>query len=231
MIKALLTLIFLVIFSFPINANANTPLSGIGRDAIERNKNRLDFYLDDQGGGLGRPVFLRAFVDSERLELWQQNPNGKFRHIRTYKLCNDANNLKLRPSTGIYNITTSSLSAYETNGPVLQTNYPNLYDRNNNPLKLAMNIAPNCRRSFGIGLTDTEMGELFTIIYYAVKNGQRNVQLHVYPFQMNWIAMVGAKFDKNYPKYKQLAPIYDYFEGRKRLPRVIISRNNYSIVK
>ncbi len=230
--KKILSALFIIGFTaLPFMANAQPLLSGIGKEAVERNRNRLDFYLEDQGGGLGNPVFLRSFIDSEKLELWQIGKNGKFKHIRTYKLCNDANNLKIRPSTGVYNINTANFTTYLPNGPVLLTNYPNSYDRNNKPIKASLNIAPSCRTTFGLGLTDTEMGELFTILYFSVKNGQNNIQLHVFPFEMNWIAMVGAKFDKNYKKYQQLAPIYNYFEGHKTVPKVSISKNGYRIIK
>lgn len=210
---------------------SNLIVSGLGREAINRNTPRLENLFREKHTKLGNNIFMRAFLDKGKLELWSKKNNGQYIFIRNYKFCNPTSRVRLRPVTGVYYLKNEALQAIVNNGPALKSSYPNTYDIEQKMPKRTMYIAPNCSNSFGIGLTDPEMGELYTISYFSAANGQNAIPLHIYPFEMNWVNMFTHRNDKNIQKYQKLAPIYNYFENNNRLPNVTINKNGYYIRK
>lgn len=230
LIKGLLFLLISINISFlPQESYAQNNLNiGIkGRDAIARNSAKLDFAFSDKGLKLGAPIFLRVFKDKSSLELWVKAKNGKYKYFRQYKICGA--NTKFIP-TGIYNIAPYNLTQGNAKSLKIGTDYPNAYNvaKKQNG---AINIAPFCVPSPEIGLTDPEMDEIFTIMYKAAKNGQRKIEIHVFPFELNQFNLFSARGKTGYETLKQLAPIYSYFESNRKLPPVSVNSAGYKIIK
>lgn len=217
----------------PINAKVDAQtriqVSSMARRAITRNYARLDFYLKNQGAQIGRPVFLRLMRDRGVLELFVADGRGRFRFIRNYRICGTrGTNAANQAPLGIYEISRQSLTPTTDNYLKITTNFPNRYDTARQ-IRGSLFVQARCSVGQRISLTDTDMDELYTLIYAAINNGQNKIALHIFPFELNTINLMTAKKDQETRIIRQLTPIYLAFERSKRVPNVATTTMGYSI--
>lgn len=200
-------------------------IGGFGRAIVLRNQARLDFYLEDKGVKLGNYVFLRVLKNHNQLQLWIKQKE-KFKFIRNYRICGNSKSL----SDGIYQVSYGNLFQNGNNLARIGTDYPNIYNVAQNKSG-SMFVSARCANAPSIGLTDPDTEELYTILYKAFKNGQRSVDLHIYPYELNPLSSITAPKNANKKLLSQLEKIYSYFEKNKKLPKILVSKTGYSMVK
>lgn len=204
-------------------------VSGKARQAIIRNQARVGFYLNDRGTVLGRPVFLRLIRNTKKLELFVADRSGNFRFIRHYSICGRNSAISQTPM-GIYKITRSGLGFRNPDYLQIGVNFPNQYQISRK-VSGSLNIQARCNTGEAISINDTEMEELFTIVYAAMGRGQSEVPLYIHPFELNPISVFSARGDANHRIIRQLETINSRFESSKRIPEVRIDRNGYRLLE
>lgn len=214
----------------PLNAQNTNRIatSGNARQAILRNQARVSFYLNDHGTALGRPILLRLIRNTKKLELYAADRRGNFRFIRYYNVCGRANNLAQTPM-GIYKITASGLASPNRDYLQISVNFPNPYQVMKR-VRGNLDIQARCNTGEPISLTDTEMEELFTIVYAAIGRGQNEVPLYIHPFELSAINVFSARNDPNNVIIRQLETIFSRFQSRKAIPNVRIDQNGYNLI-
>jgi murein L,D-transpeptidase YafK len=78
-------------------------------------------------------------------------------------------------------------------------------------------IHGGCDSAGCYAIEDAPAQEVFTAVRDALKHGQKNVQLQIYPFRMNFWNMAVHRNDPNYGFWQQLKAGYDRFD-MSRLP-------------
>jgi murein L,D-transpeptidase YafK len=212
-----------------------------GREAIGRMRGRLEFSLTDMGLVPGSPVFLRVIKDQGRLEAFVQARSGEYRRYRSYRICGGGGQAgprtKLSPnriSEGVYAIGTSDLRPNGAAYLGLSMGWPNPRDLalgNNAPIGLAPGlIQAGCTAPPHIGLTDTELEDLYTLVWLGLAGGQSEVPVHVFPFAMNSLAMLSRRNAPQYAWWRELEPIWTRFERTKKPPPVQIRGRRFVVM-
>ena len=58
-------------------------------------------------------------------------------------------------------------------------------------------------------------------------NGQKKIDIHVFPFKMTTKNMSKYNGSEYYDFWKELKPVYDYFEKNKMVPKVGVIDKKY----
>lgn len=215
-----------MVFGAPPYSNAQgLDIGGFGRSVILRQGARLDFYFADKKVELGNPVFLRILRNRGQLQLWVKEKN-KYRFIRNYRICGNAANL----IDGIYHINAANLMQNGNNFVRIGTDFPNQYNIAQKK-KGSVFIAARCASAPSIGITDPDSEELYTILYKSFKKGQKSVDLHIYPNELNPLSALTAPKKSDKKLIGQLGKIYSYFENHHNLPTIVINKNGYVMPK
>jgi murein L,D-transpeptidase YafK len=218
--------------------NANVRVTSIGAAAIERTRQRLSFAYSDVGLSLGAPLYLRLIRDQARLEVWaKQRTEGTYVRLRTFKLCGKGGVLGPRQSAntgqaeGFYAISPSQMRPAGVTYLGFGFGWPNAYDQKRGWKGAPSLVQAGCTTGRHYGLTDQDMEEVYTMVYFALRAGQASVPLHIFPFQMSPFKMlqIGTGAKANF--WNELAPAWQAFERTKTPPQVRVQGRRYRIIE
>jgi murein L,D-transpeptidase YafK len=219
-------------------ASANVRVTSIGVAAIERTRQRLSFAYSDMGLSLGAPLYLRLIRDQARLEVWAKpRSDSAYVRLRTFKLCGKSGVLGPRQSAnsgqaeGFYAITPSQMRPSGVTYLGFGFGWPNAYDQKRGWKGAPSLVQAGCTTGRHYGLTDQDMEEVYTMVYFALRAGQASVPLHIFPFQMSPFKMlqVGTGAKANF--WNELAPAWQAFERTKTPPQVRVQGRRYRIIE
>lgn len=182
----------------------------------------LQKILSPYDAALGDPVFLRAFKEENILEIWVL-PEGKEKYIRirTYPICAASGKPgpKLKQGDkqvpeGFYHIAVfNPLSNFHLS---LGINYPNNSDRyfaDSESPGGDIYIHGSCMSIGCLAMTDDYIKEIYVICDRARRNGQKNIPVHIFPFQFG--TTTEMELSKENPTLKErwnsLKKIDNYF--------------------
>ncbi len=82
-------------------------------------------------------------------------------------------------------------------------------------------------------MTDPVIEEIYLIVEAALKSGQRNVPIHVFPFRMTDERLAKAKTDDDEKPWSDfwndLRPIHDAFETGHQIPSAQVKNKRYRL--
>ena len=78
-------------------------------------------------------------------------------------------------------------------------------------------------------MTDSYIEEIYALADAALQNGQRDFQVHVFPFRMTTETMSRYRNSRWYSFWLELKAGYDLFEEYKRPPTVRVRDRQYSV--
>jgi murein L,D-transpeptidase YafK len=166
----------------------------------------------------GAPVFLRIFKESRELELWVQQ-DTQYARFRTYPIC--AMSGDLGPKTkqgdqqapeGFYQVTPVRLNPFSDYHLPFNLGYPNAYDRAHGRTGGALMVHGDCVSIGCFAMTDAGIEEIYTLVAIALRNGQVQVPVEIYPFRMTDEAMRRHRDSHWREFWEGLKPAYDHFE-------------------
>ncbi|GIU66214.1 hypothetical protein [Candidatus Phycosocius spiralis] len=214
------------------------PVTSIGAAAIERTRQRLSFAYSDLGLNLGAPLYLRLIRDQSKLEVWAKPAQQRaYIRLRTVKLCGKNGMIGPRQSAnsgqaeGFYAITPNQLRPAGVTYLGLGFGWPNAFDQKRGWKGAPSLLQAGCTTGRHYGLTDQDMEEVYTMVYFALRAGQASVPLHIFPFQMSPFRMlqVGKGAKANF--WKELEPAWQAFERTKTPPHVSVQGRRYRIIE
>lgn len=183
-------------------------------------------------------LFLRAFKKDQVLELWAKNKSAaRFIKIRTYDFCTTSGNLGPKRKEGDLQIPEGcySIDRFNPNSAFhlsLGINYPNASDRIlGHPQQPGSDIFIHggCASLGCIPITNSKIEELYALTSMAKELGQSNIQVHIFPSKE--MEELASKATPSSIFWKNLVPIFNYFETHQQLPNLKIQSNGqYSIV-
>lgn len=184
---------------------------------------------------LGDKVFIRAFKEERVLELFIKDPSTRrYELFRSYPIAAASGTLgpKLAEGDrqvpeGFYAVPPSAMNPNSRFHLAFNIGYPNALDRSLERTGSAIMIHGD-RVSIGcLAMTDEVIEEIYTICTAAHSGGQAAFAVHIFPFRMTPQRMDMEKNSKWHAHWENLKDGYDYFEEKKRTPRVTAKSGRY----
>lgn len=213
---SLFTLLFISCGNF-LTTTPNTPLGLLEQNQIDSTSFEL---------------FLRAFKKEQILEVWAKSKStDTFIKVQTYDFCTSSGTLGPKRQEGDRQIPEGCywIDRFNPNSLFhlsLGLNYPNDSDRKlGNPQQPGSNIFIHggCASIGCIPITNKNIEVLYTLADEAQGLGQRKIPVHIFP--SNKIELLIKNASKNKAFWKNLSPIFNYFETTHQLPKVWIKPN------
>jgi hypothetical protein len=142
-------------------------------------------------GQLGSPVFVRIFKREGALELYVRQ-NGRFALKKTYQVCKMSGRVgpKLKSGDyqapeGFYQVTARQLNPNSQYHLAFNVGYPNAFDRQNGRTGSAIMVHGDCVSIGCFAMTNKGIEEIYGYVAAALKYGQREVPVHIFPFRMS----------------------------------------------
>lgn len=142
-------------------------------------------------GQIGSPVFVRIFKREGALELYVRQ-NGRFALKKTFQVCKMSGRVgpKLKNGDyqapeGFYQVTARQLNPNSQYHLAFNVGYPNAFDRQNGRTGSAIMVHGDCVSIGCFAMTNKGIEEIYGYVAAALKNGQREVPVHIFPFRMS----------------------------------------------
>jgi murein L,D-transpeptidase YafK len=207
---------------------------GVARVAIDTAaEGELERRLAAKGIKVGSPVLIRIFKSEAELEIWLE-VNGRFELFATYPICNWSGALGPKLSEGdkqspegLYTIGARQLHYSVRWRRALDLGFPNTFDRAFKRTGSDVLVHGGCTSTGCYAMTDAAMEEIFWLSEAALAHGQKQVQVHAFPFRMtaeNLGVHAGSEWDGFWTNLKEA---YDLFERTRAAPTVSVCNNRY----
>lgn len=228
----LISLLFLS-FSFPAVSRSMVSCSEKSQDAYRRVAPRLGKEIKRKGATLGDPVFIRIFKKEEQLEIWLRQ-GLSYIFFKSYSICRLSGKLgpKLKEGDkqspeGFYTVGTNQLNPNSDYHLSFNLGFPNEYDRSHNRTGSLLMIHGRCSSVGCFAMTDFRMDEIYALVESAIISGQHQIPVHIFPFKMTSTNMAAHHTSKWIHFWENLKEGYDYFEGHRTPPLVIVQDKQY----
>ncbi len=189
-------------------------------------------------------IYLRAFKNERLLEVWAKNKTEKtFQLLTSYPICQSSGTLgpkrkegDLQVPEGFYQINHfNPLSNFHLS---LGINYPNKSDKvfaDKNHPGGAIYIHGSCVTIGCLPITDDKIKELYILALEARNNGQKTIQITIFPAKMtnkNFAMLKSATIDQSTLNlWEDLKIDYQRFETPKTAPIVQFLPNGRHLIK
>lgn len=181
-------------------------------------------------------IFISSYKFDMEMELWAKGKEGEdFKLIKTYDICQVSGGLgpkreqgDLQIPEGVYQLEYfNPSSAFHLS---MKINYPNEADKmlgTSGNLGGDIFIHGDCVTIGCIPIQDEPIKELYWLSVLTKSNGGQ-IPIHIFPFRMDsanltFFQKVPYITDSEWTLWKQLEPIYSYFQTYKQLPDVKVN--------
>ncbi|RAV99400.1 L,D-transpeptidase family protein [Pseudochryseolinea flava] len=181
----------------------------------------------------GYSIFMRAFKQEEKLEVWVKYNNTAYTLLHTYEICSSSGVLGPKRKEGDAQVPEG---VYQINHFNPQSNfhlslgldYPNASDKILSDRKSpgsAIYIHGNCVTIGCIPITDDKIKELYILAVEARNNGQKKIPVHIFPRQLSDtnLAQLTSANASHASFWKNLQMIYRDFETTKKLKSIKVN--------
>jgi murein L,D-transpeptidase YafK len=230
---ATIFLLVAMIVTTAVSEAQEIPSSARSRAAISRIKPKLQTEFSRTGFNWGTPIFIRIFKNTKELEIWLRDGEN-FRLFKTYKICTygwRSLGPKIRQGDGrapegFYYVLPRQMNPLSNFHLSFNLGYPNAYDRVHGRTGSALMVHGSCVSIGCYAMTDKGIEEIFTLADASLRNGQRFLRVHIFPFQMTEKNMNKHKFSECYKFWENLKEGYDFFEKNGHNPPNVEVKNN-----
>lgn len=215
------------------------------KDAYNQKQAYLEKLLESKKLGFSTlEIYIQAFKNEQLLEVWAKNKTEKtFQLLTTYHICQSSGTLgpkrkegDLQVPEGFYQINHfNPLSNFHLS---LGINYPNKSDKvfaDKNRPGGAIYVHGSCVTIGCLPITDDKIKELYILALEARNNGQKTIQITIYPSKMinkNFSMLKSATIDNNTLNlWEDLKTDFQRFETSKTAPIVQFLPNGRHLIK
>ncbi len=186
-------------------------------------------------------LFFRAFKQESELEIWGKNEaESTFRLLKTYPVCAKSGSLGPKRRQGDEQVPEGfyHLDRFNPRSQFylsLGLNYPNASDRirgERGNLGGDIFIHGSCVTVGCLPMTDAGIKEIYLLALTAREAGQIQIPVHIFPARLGDAGF--AELKKAYADqpallrfWSDLKAGYDFFEEKKRLPRVRVDGSGW----
>ncbi|MBY6240291.1 murein L,D-transpeptidase family protein [Methylosinus sp. Sm6] len=145
---------------------------------------------EDGNFRLGAAAYVRIFKKEGELELWLKR-DGRYSLYKTYSICKWSGGLgpKLRSGDyqspeGFYSVSARQLNPNSAYHRAFDIGFPNAYDRRNGRTGGALMVHGACKSVGCFAMTDKVIEEIYGFVEAALRGGQHDVPVHIFPFRL-----------------------------------------------
>ena len=183
----------------------------------------------------GDAVYIRIFKKEAILEVWMKK-DERYVHLKDYAICAYSGHLgpKLREGDrqapeGFYRVYKKQLNPHSKFHLAFNLGYPNTYDRAHHRSGSFLMVHGNCVSIGCYAMTDTKIEEIYSLVSAALRNGQKYVPVHIFPFRMEDETMDAYSESRWYDFWMELKEGYDYFEAEEVPPKITVVGGHYVV--
>jgi murein L,D-transpeptidase YafK len=173
--------------------------------------------LNGQGLRIGDPVHIRIFKQSRELELYIEGGDG-FELYRTYPICDVSGMLgpkrfegDFQAPEGFYTVVPERLHPHSNFHLAFNLGYPNEFDRFKGRTGSNIMIHGGCASNGCFAMTDYYMEQIYLLTEAALRNGQQDVGVEIYPFRMTEDNLTAHASSRWIDFWRSLKPAHDHF--------------------
>ena len=203
--------------------------------AARRVKPTLIAALAEKNLDYGSPVFLRIFTAEKVLEVWVAEKD-RYVLFHAYPICTYSGRLgpKIREGDnqapeGFYRVGPNQLNPQSNYHLAFNLGYPNAYDRANGRTGSFLMVHGNCVSIGCYAMGDAAIEEIYTLMDAALHSGQKNIDVHVFPFRFDSTKIVWQNSEWQ-PFWSDLKTGFDAFNRTKKPPVVTVSNKRYGFI-
>lgn len=183
----------------------------------------------------GSPLFIRIFKQEAQLELWIQKA-GRFELLDSFPICHWSGTLgpKLyegdrQAPEGFYSVTPRQLVLSGRHARSLDLGYPNAFDRSLGRTGSHILVHGGCGSTGCFAMTDPIMERVYSVAEEALRSGQQEIPVHVFPFRMTTANLEQHSNSPWRAFWSNLKVGYDAFEATRTLPIIYACRGVYLV--
>jgi murein L,D-transpeptidase YafK len=159
----------------------------------------------------GSPVYVRIFKKEGVLELWLKRGDN-YALYKSFPVCKWSGQLgpKTRQADyqspeGFYSVSARQLNPNSHYHLAFDIGYPNAYDRRQGSTGNSVMVHGDCKSVGCFAMTNDGIDEIYALVEAALRNGQREVPVHIFPFRMTEEAIARENAPKQFMAF--LAPV------------------------
>ncbi len=199
------------------------------RPRLARGLARLDLRL-------GAPLYIRVLKEPGEAEVWARRQDGAYVRFQTYRLCGAEQTLgpRRRPGDqqapeGFYLLTPGRMEPGARAHLALELNYPNSLDVARGWSGARAGFAGRCSPTYGLGLTDPAVEEIWALSAAAFRAGQAAIPVHVFPFALSARALRRPAQRDLARFWAELEPAWRLFEAERKPPATGVRGGRYVV--
>lgn len=196
---------------------------------------RLEQRLAEAGLKPGAPMLMRMFKETSELEVWFEK-GERFVLFATYPVCHWSGTLgpKLREGDkqtpeGFYTITNRQMRHLGRWQRAINIGFPNIYDRAHDRSGSYILMHGGCSSVGCFAMTNPVMSEIHGLAAAAIRDGQRHIPVHIFPFRLTDEALAARSESPWHGFWSSLKEGYTSFERTRRPPRVSVCEGRYRV--
>jgi murein L,D-transpeptidase YafK len=190
--------------------------------------------LADRGFTLGNEAFIRIFKEEHELEVWLKQDDG-FERFQAYRICNWSGELgpKLKEGDGqspegFYAVGLRQLNEKSAYFRAFNLGFPNAYDQAHGRTGSFLMVHGDCVSVGCYAMTDKGIDDIYRIVEGALRNGQRAVPVHVFPFRLTDEKLTSRAGHQWASFWMNLKEGHDLFERTKVPPTAHVCGTRYT---
>jgi murein L,D-transpeptidase YafK len=194
--------------------------------ALEKRLKKINCHL-------GSPIFIRILKKEAELELWIKK-GAQYTLFKTYSICDYSGEIgpKLKEGDkqspeGFYKVTPEMMNPWSNYHLAFNIGFPNEYDRGYERTGSNIMVHGRCSSVGCFAMTDFRMDEIYTLADAALRNGQKEFSVHIFPFRLSKRNMQAHAANSWYSFWLNLKEGYDLFESDRIPPLVEVYNNRY----
>lgn len=198
-------------------ASARIPSSERSKSAWINQGDWLFDRLSGSGLRIGDPLHIRIFKQSRELELYLRGRDG-FELYRTYPICDVSGMLgpkrfegDFQAPEGFYTVAPERLHPHSDFHLAFNLGYPNAFDRGMGRTGSNIMIHGGCASNGCFAMTDYYMEQIYLLAEAALKSGQPEIGVEIYPFRMTDDNLAAHASSRWIDFWRSLKPAHDYF--------------------
>jgi murein L,D-transpeptidase YafK len=180
------------------------------------------------------PILIRIFKEESELEVWKQDADGKYAHLKTYPICRWSGELGPKVKAGdrqapegFYTITPAQMNPNSNYYLSFNLGFPNTYDRVNDRNGAFLMVHGDCSSAGCYAMTDEQIGEIFALGRDSFFGGQKAFQVQAYPFHMTPLNMAKHRNNPSMAFWRMIKQGNDIFEVTRHEPKVDVCDKHY----
>ncbi len=185
----------------------------------------------------GNAAYVRIFKREGILELWLRKGKGadeRFTLFYTYPICyfSGLPGPKQRKGDyqspeGFYAVSEKQLNPASNYHRAFNVGYPNAYDRRLKRTGSDLMVHGGCVSAGCYAMTDRNIAEIYGLVEAALKAGQKETPVHIFPFRMTDEAMKAEFSSEWFNFWANLKDGHDRFEASGKPPVSYVCKDRY----